>query len=390
MQITDLAQEQKIPVLLRLAFRPLFLGAASFSALAIAWWGAILAGWVTFKPALPIVFWHSHEMVFGFGSAVVAGFLLTAMQNWTGLRAPHGKPLALLVACWLLARLANAAPVAMPLPLLILIDLSFLPLAAGLLAKPLIAARQYRNLFFIPLLLVLTICNALMWFGLTPGYEPVTESWVYQCGVVDHAGDGDCWRPRAADVYRQWHSHHAGYLTGLVGSGGTWQLLGGIWLSLFPFANVASHPSTFFIVFSRRNAARSAGCPLENLDHLARATTVVFTCGLLVYSGRSGALCRTLRRSCGDTESCDPYADGWRYGGDDPVNDVQSVTGTYRPATEDIALDAAGVRCLNRRHGLSCIAAFAIQPVVPDRGVNISRLLGCRVYAVSALFTGKF
>ena len=171
MQITDLAQEQKIPVLLRLAFRPLFLGAASFSALAIAWWGAILAGWVTFKPALPIVFWHSHEMVFGFGSAVVAGFLLTAMQNWTGLRAPHGKPLALLVACWLLARLANAAPVAMPLPLLILIDLSFLPLAAGLLAKPLIAARQYRNLFFIPLLLVLTICNALMWFGLTPGYE---------------------------------------------------------------------------------------------------------------------------------------------------------------------------------------------------------------------------
>ena len=110
-------------------------------------------------------------MVFGFGSAVVAGFLLTAMQNWTGLRAPHGKPLALLVACWLLARLANAAPVAMPLPLLMLIDLSFLPLAAGLLAKPLIAARQYRNLFFIPLLLVLTICNALMWFGLTPGYE---------------------------------------------------------------------------------------------------------------------------------------------------------------------------------------------------------------------------
>lgn len=171
MQITDLAQEQNIPVLLRLAFRPLFLGAAAFSALAIAWWGSILAGWVTLKPALPLVFWHSHEMLFGFGSAVVAGFLLTAMQNWTGLRAPHGKKLALLVACWLSARLANAAPVAMPLPLLMLIDLSFLPLAAALLAKPLIAARQYRNLFFIPLLLVLTICNALMWFSLMPGYQ---------------------------------------------------------------------------------------------------------------------------------------------------------------------------------------------------------------------------
>lgn len=170
MQITDLAQEQKIPVLLRLAFRPLFLGAASFSMLAIAWWGAILAGWISVKPALPLVFWHSHEMVFGFGSAVVAGFLLTAMQNWTGLRAPHGKPLALLVSCWLLARLLNAAPFSLPVPLLMLVDLSFLPLAAGLLAKPLIAAQQYRNLFFIPLLLVLTICNALMWFGLSPEY----------------------------------------------------------------------------------------------------------------------------------------------------------------------------------------------------------------------------
>ena len=126
MQITDLAQEQKIPVLLRLAFRPLFLGAASFSALAIAWWGAILAGWVTVKPALPLVFWHSHEMVFGFGSAVVAGFLLTAMQNWTGLRAPHGKPLALLVSCWLLARLLNAAPFSLPIPLLMLVDLNCL------------------------------------------------------------------------------------------------------------------------------------------------------------------------------------------------------------------------------------------------------------------------
>lgn len=171
MQITDLAQEQKIPVLLRLAFRPLFLGAALFSALAIGWWGAILAGWLQLKPALPLVFWHSHEMVFGFGSAVVAGFLLTAMQNWTGLRAPHGKPLALLVACWLVARLANAAPIQLPWPLLMLLDLTFLPLAAVLLARPLLAARQYRNLFFIPLLLVLTICNALMWLGLLPGYE---------------------------------------------------------------------------------------------------------------------------------------------------------------------------------------------------------------------------
>ncbi len=171
MQITDLAQEQKIPVLLRLAFRPLFLGAALFSAGAMAWWGLLLAGLMPVKPALPLLFWHSHEMIFGFGSAVVAGFLLTAMQNWTGLRAPHGRPLALLVVVWATARLLNAAPVPLPLPLLISVDLLFLPLAAGLLARPLIAAQQYRNLFFIPLLLLLTVCNALMWLSLWPDHS---------------------------------------------------------------------------------------------------------------------------------------------------------------------------------------------------------------------------
>lgn len=166
MQITDLATELKIPVLLRLAFRPLFLGAAGFSTLAMALWAWLLSGQSLWHPALPPVFWHSHEMLFGFGCAVIAGFLLTAMQNWTGLRAPHGKPLLYLVSSWLLARCLLLSPWPLPLPLLMLVDLSFLPLAAWLLARPIIAVQQYRNLFFIPVLVVLTVCNALMWLGL--------------------------------------------------------------------------------------------------------------------------------------------------------------------------------------------------------------------------------
>ena len=98
MQITDLSEEMKIPVLPRLAFRPLFLGASLFSIIAIAFWGLLLSGHGIWQTALPPVFWHSHEMPFGFTSAVVAGFLLTAMQNWTGLRAPHGKQLLLLLS----------------------------------------------------------------------------------------------------------------------------------------------------------------------------------------------------------------------------------------------------------------------------------------------------
>lgn len=171
MQITDLSEEMKIPVLLRLAFRPLFLGASLFSIIAIAFWGLLLSGHGIWQTALPPVFWHSHEMLFGFTSAVVAGFLLTAMQNWTGLRAPHGKQLLLLVSVWLLARVLLILPVAIPIQVLMAVDLAFLPIAAILLAKPIIAAQQYRNLFFIPVLLLLTLCNASMWAGLWSNQE---------------------------------------------------------------------------------------------------------------------------------------------------------------------------------------------------------------------------
>ncbi len=165
MQITDLATEQKIPVLLRLAFRPLFLLSAGFAVLAMALWAWLLTGTSMWQPALPVIFWHSHEMIFGFGCAVIAGFLLTAMQNWTGLRAPHGKPLLLLVLVWLVARLLMLSPLALPWLLVSVIDLAFLPIAAYLLAKPILAAQQHRNLFFVPLLVVLTICNGVMWLG---------------------------------------------------------------------------------------------------------------------------------------------------------------------------------------------------------------------------------
>ena len=118
MQITDLATEQKLLPLLRQAFRPMFLFGAAFSAIAMLLWGLTLAGHIQLKPFANVLFWHSHEMIFGFGCAIVAGFLLTAMQNWTGLRAPHGTPLLLLVLCWLAARLLllllPGCPAAMP------------------------------------------------------------------------------------------------------------------------------------------------------------------------------------------------------------------------------------------------------------------------------------
>ncbi|MFT7399290.1 MAG: hypothetical protein ACI832_002543 [Rheinheimera aquimaris] len=165
MQITDLATEQKLLPLLRQAFRPMFLFGAIFSAVAMLLWGLTLAGHIQLKPFANVLFWHSHEMLFGFVSAIVIGFLLTAVQNWTGLRAPHGKSLLFISLLWLSARLLLLFGQDLPLYLVASVDLSFLPVCAYLLARPLLQVGQQRNLFFVPVLLLLTACNALMYIG---------------------------------------------------------------------------------------------------------------------------------------------------------------------------------------------------------------------------------
>ncbi|WP_205701913.1 NnrS family protein [Pseudidiomarina mangrovi] len=165
-QITDLKVEQQLWPLLRQAFRPMFLLGAGFSAFAMALWLLILAGMASPPVYGHALFWHSHEMLFGFVAAIVVGFLLTAVQNWTGLRATHGNSLAILTVLWLAGRLVLMIGEALPAWLVITVDLAFLPVAALLLALPLIKVAQQRNLFFVPVLLLLTLCNALMHYGL--------------------------------------------------------------------------------------------------------------------------------------------------------------------------------------------------------------------------------
>lgn len=166
LQITDLQIEQKMWPLLRQAFRPMFLLGASFSAIAMLLWILALSGAISLPVYGNILVWHSHEMIFGFVAAIVVGFLLTAVQNWTGLRATHGRALGILTTVWILGRLAFLFGAHLPVTLVAAVDLLFLPLAALLLAVPLIKAKQQRNLFFVPVLFLLTFCNALMHFGL--------------------------------------------------------------------------------------------------------------------------------------------------------------------------------------------------------------------------------
>ncbi len=162
MQITDLKTEQKITPLLRLGFRPFFLSGAIFSVIAITLWLLMYKGTISFSPLGSPYWWHIHEMVFGFGCAIIAGFLLTAVQNWTGARGAQGKTLLALFILWLAGRIVVLFPDLLGTNLSSLIDLAFLPAVAYILAKPILAVKQYRNLFFVPLLALFTLANLEM------------------------------------------------------------------------------------------------------------------------------------------------------------------------------------------------------------------------------------
>ncbi|MDN3640630.1 NnrS family protein [Simiduia curdlanivorans] len=157
----------KTPALLGLAFRPFFLFGGVFSAIAVALWIASLNGWLSFNPYGGSYFWHAHEMVFGFVCAIVTGFLLTAVQNWTGIPGIKGRALLLLLALWLGARLALA--IKAPTIISATLDLLFLPAVIYCLAKPVITIKQYRNLLFVPILLLMFVGNLVSHIALWRG-----------------------------------------------------------------------------------------------------------------------------------------------------------------------------------------------------------------------------
>jgi uncharacterized protein involved in response to NO len=143
-----------------LGFRPFFLTAGVFAVLLMALWLLVLRGGLAIGEMPPLL-WHGHEMLFGFSVAVIAGFLLTAAQNWTGIRTPSGTPLAALFLLWLAGRLGFLVP-GLPASGVALLDLAFLPVLALVLAWPILKAKQLHNYPFPIMLLALTAANALV------------------------------------------------------------------------------------------------------------------------------------------------------------------------------------------------------------------------------------
>lgn len=142
--------------LLRLGFRPFYLGAAVFSMLAVPLWLALFMGQVSLHLSVAPLLWHAHAMLFGFAAAVIVGFLLTAGKAWTGLATPRGAFLGALAALWLAARIAAIVG---PYALYAVLDLVLLPVVATVLISVLVRAGNRRNLALAGILLLLSLAN---------------------------------------------------------------------------------------------------------------------------------------------------------------------------------------------------------------------------------------
>lgn len=132
----------------QLGFRPFYLLASAFAALSVLLWVLQFGGWLG-RPYLAGPLWHAHEMIFGYGLAVVVGFLFTAGRNWTGQPTPTGVPLALLAALWLAGRVLVLTPFGWAAAI---VNAAFPIACAATLAVPLWTSRNRRNYFFVAVL----------------------------------------------------------------------------------------------------------------------------------------------------------------------------------------------------------------------------------------------
>lgn len=125
----------------------------------MALWLPMLAGYAVLPTAMAPLDWHVHEMVFGFVPAVVAGFLLTAVPNWTGRLPVVGTPLIGLFAVWVAGRVAIAGSAVVTQPVAAVIDLSFLAILGLVIAREIVAGRNYKNLTVLVAVIALWLGN---------------------------------------------------------------------------------------------------------------------------------------------------------------------------------------------------------------------------------------
>jgi uncharacterized protein involved in response to NO len=147
------------PILFSYGFRPFFLGGALWAALGVLLWLPQYFGELSLPTAFSPLDWHIHEMLYGYVAAIVTGFLLTAIPNWTGRLPVNGYPLAGLCALWLAGRVAVAGSAIWGAGLAAVIDVAFLAALAAVALREIVAGKNWRNLRVLIVIGVLIASN---------------------------------------------------------------------------------------------------------------------------------------------------------------------------------------------------------------------------------------
>ena len=140
-------------------FRPFFLLCGCYALILVPLWLFRFAHASVAFGELPALYWHAHEMIYGFVMAAIAGFLLTAVPSWTAQRGSAGWALILAVSLWIAGRVAMSAANAMPFWLLAVLELALVPCLLALLAPPILRTRN-RNVPILAVLIVLWLIDA--------------------------------------------------------------------------------------------------------------------------------------------------------------------------------------------------------------------------------------
>ncbi len=143
-------------------FRPFFLFAALFGIVSVALWLAELHGYYSLDIHLAPIDWHKHEMLFGYTSAVIAGFLFTAVPNWTGRFPVVGWPLIAIFLLWLAGRVAMLMGEDASYAIVASVDAAFLPVLGVAISREIIAGKNWRNLRVLAPVLLMGLAN--IWF----------------------------------------------------------------------------------------------------------------------------------------------------------------------------------------------------------------------------------
>lgn len=147
----------------QLAFRSFFLLSGLSALVNMLVWLAVLNGLISYRfEGISPMLWHAHEMIFGFAATVAVGFILTAVQTWTGTPSIKGLPVVLMCTIWLGARLGFMLNSTESIYIAFLLQLFWWLLAIGFYARIVLTAKNKRNYLFIPLLSIMALLNVFL------------------------------------------------------------------------------------------------------------------------------------------------------------------------------------------------------------------------------------